>query len=87
MLFNEWFSQGRYEVHKSKRHHGDSSRIFPDSENEWFIVIAFLPEGQISNHYTMKDWDLFTCDERAEAKWPFDGHTSADVLNRLSNLV
>lgn len=85
-LFNAWYSNRMYEVHKSKRHNGDPNPIFQDSENEWFIVIAFLPDGQISNHYTMDNWDLFHCEERIEAKWPFDGHSSQDVLDRLKAL-
>ena len=42
-------------VHKSKRHH-DGEECFGGG---WFIVMANLPTGQISNHYELKDWDLF----------------------------
>jgi len=24
----------------------------------WFLVVAVLPTGQISNHYELKHWDL-----------------------------
>ena len=77
-LFNEWFRQGKYEVHKSTRH-SDGEECFGGG---WFIVMATLPTGQISNHYEMKDWGLFDCQVRQRAdKW--DGHTASDVLDRL----
>lgn len=80
-LFNEWFSQRKYEVHKSKKH-SDGEDSFGGG---WFVVMATLPTGQISNHYELKDWDLFRCEERPLAdKW--DGHTSNDVLLRLQAL-
>jgi hypothetical protein len=48
----------------------------------WFIVVATLPTGQISNHYELEDWDLFKCEEREKgAEW--DGHTPTDVITRL----
>lgn len=78
-LFNEWAKQGKFEVHKSKNHH-EGEECFGGG---WFIVVAILPEGQISNHYEMKDWDLFKCEELEKAKYEFDGHTSQDVLKRL----
>ena len=54
-LFNEWAKQGLYEVHKSLRHN-DNELCFGGG---WFIVVAILPQGQISNHYQVEDWDLF----------------------------
>jgi len=81
VLFNEWTIAGKYEIHKSKKH-GDGEECFGGG---WFIVMATLPTGQISNHYELRDWDLFDCEERELAdKW--DGHTSQDVLTRLSAL-
>jgi len=81
VLFNEWTSGRKYQIHKSKKH-SDGEECFGGG---WFIVIATLPTGQISNHYELKDWDLFRCEERELAdKW--DGHTSQDVLTRLSSL-
>lgn len=77
-LFNEWANQGKYHVHKSTRHH-DGEACFGGG---WFIVMATLPAGQISNHYELKDWDLFNIPERDRAdKW--DGHTAKDVIKRL----
>lgn len=80
-LFNEWAVSNKYQVHKSKKH-ADGEDCFGGG---WFIVMATLPSGQISNHYEMKDWDLFKCEERERAD-VWDGHTSQDVLNRLKNL-
>lgn len=77
-LFNEWAAQGKYDIHKSTRHH-DGEECFGGG---WFIVVAQLPTGQISNHYELKDWDLFQCVEWCHAaEW--DGHTAQDVRDRL----
>ena len=81
-LFNEWYKQGKYEVHKSKKHF-DGEDCFGGG---WFIVVAILPTGQISNHYELKDWDLFKVEEVEKAKYKFDGHTPEDVLDRLLKL-
>lgn len=75
-----WFDE--YQVGtrpvKSKRHH-DGEECFGGG---WFIVVAELPSGQISNHYPLKDWNLFQIDEVERApEW--DGHTPADVAVRL----
>lgn len=81
-LFNDWAMGGWYSVHKSKKHH-DGEECFGGG---WFIVMATLPTGQISNHYELKDWDLFQCEERENAvEW--DGHTAQDVLKRLNGFV
>ena len=85
-LFNEWgkynpkYENGvKYDVHKSWRHN-DGELCFGGG---WFIVVAVLPSGQISNHYEAKDWGLFNLPEFEKAKYPFDGHTGLDVINRL----
>jgi len=75
--------KGKYNVHKSWRHH-DGELCFG---GDWFIVVAILPTGQISNHYHKDDWDLFRIPEVEKAKYPFDGHTGKDVLERLKNLT
>lgn len=65
-------------VHKSKRHH-DGEECFGGG---WFIVMANLPTGQISNHYKLKDWNLFQVPEKFTAdEW--DGHTPQDAADRL----
>lgn len=81
-LFNEWGSQKKYQVHKSWKHN-DGELCFGGG---WFIVVAVLPDGQISNHYEAKDWELFKIPSTETAAFTFDGHTSEDVLNRLKVL-
>jgi len=81
-LFNEWGKQGKYGVHKSTKHN-DGEECFGGG---WFIVVANLPTGQISNHYEMKDWDLFDIPWFSKAQWEFDGHTPQDVVTRLKEL-
>lgn len=81
-LFNEWALQGKYMVHKSWKHN-DGELCFGGG---WFIVVAVLPTGQISNHYEAKDWDLFKVFETDKAMFEFDGHTPQDVLDRLKAL-
>lgn len=99
VLFNEWAEQKiwnpkwkntgqpynhvKYDVHKSKKHY-DGELCFGGG---WFIVVAMLPDGQISNHYKMEDWDLFKVPVEETAKYPFDGHTGHDVLARLKSLT
>lgn len=98
-LFNEWAKQqevvggvfdhngmnpirAKHDVHKSWKHN-NGELCFGGG---WFIVVAVLPSGQISNHYAAKDWDLFKIPETEKAKYEFDGHTPADVLERLRSL-
>jgi hypothetical protein len=78
-LFNELAANNRGHVHKSWKHH-DGEPCFGGG---WFIVVAVLPDGQISNHYEAKDWDLFRVAETEKALFEFDGHTGADVIARL----
>lgn len=95
-LFNEWganlvtspdyggalFNVPKYNVHKSWKHF-DGELCFGGG---WFIVIAKLPTGQISNHYEAKDWDLFKIPEVEKALFEFDGHTTSDCIQRLKQL-
>ena len=65
-------------VHKSKRHH-TGEECFGGG---WFIVMANLPTGQVSNHYELKYWDLFKVPEKEYAdEW--DGHTPQEAADRL----
>lgn len=81
-LFNEWAAYNKYDVHKSIRH-SDGEACFGGG---WFIVVALLPAGYISNHYELKDWDLFQIPTREfAAEW--DGHTASDVADRLEDLL
>jgi len=85
-LFNEWHKNGTYEVYKSRKHH-DGTIPFEDDEQDWFIVVAILPTGQITNHYHIKHWDWFKIPEYEKVKDEFDDHTSTDVLLRLGVLL
>lgn len=76
--FNEWATRGDYDVHKSLRH-SDGGLCFGGG---WFVVVAQLPTGQITNHYHLEHWDLFHVPERDQAA-PYDGHTPAEALVRL----
>lgn len=84
MLYNAAFfnllPQGM--AHKSMRHH-DGEECFGGG---WFIVMADLPTGQISNHYETKYWDLFHIPEKEVAdEW--DGHTPQDAAERLHDYI
>lgn len=83
-LFNEWGKSdiAKYNVHKSWKHY-NGELCFGGG---WFIVVAVLPTGQISNHYEAKDWDLFKIPESEEALFEFDGHTGKDVIERLLSI-
>lgn len=81
-LFNSWALASQYNVHKSLRHN-DGELCFGGG---WFIVVAVLPTGQISNHYKVEDWDLFNIPASSTALVEFDGHTPADVIKRLNDL-
>lgn len=83
LLFNEWSKHDTIEVYKSKKH-SDGELCF---DGEWFVVVAILPDGQITNHYHIKYWDYFQIKEYPQVKDEFDGHTPIDVLNRLKSMV
>lgn len=82
-MFNELAKQGLYDVHKSRKH---SDGTIPFGDENWFIVQAELPTGQISNHYEMKDWELFNVPEKEKAN-TYDGHTPKDVSKRLRDFL
>ena len=82
-MFNELAKQSLYDVHKSKLH---SDGTIPFGDENWFIVQAELPTGQISNHYEIKDWDLFQVPIKEKAN-PYDGHTPQDVAKRLREFL
>lgn len=98
-LFNEWANQKvrnpkwanednqpvslpKYDVHKSWKH-SNGELCFGGG---WFVVMAVLPTGQITNHYPAKDWELFKIPIAERAKDEYDGHSVADVITRLSCL-
>lgn len=65
-------------VVKSLRH-SDGELCFGGG---WFIVVADLPTGQVSNHYREEHWALFDVPE-VDLPSEYDGHTPADALQRL----
>ena len=83
LLFNEWSKHDSIEVYKSKKH-SDGKLCF---DGEWFVVVAILPTGQITNHYHIEYWDYFKIKEYSQVKDEFDEHTPVDVLNRLKSMV
>lgn len=85
LLYNAAFFnslEGKYNVHKSIRH-ASGELCFGGG---WFIVMADLPTGQISNHYEMRYWQFFDIPEKERAD-VWDGHTPAEASIRLSNFV
>lgn len=86
LLFNMWASKGMYDVHKSWKHN-DGEDCFAGSDSKWFVVVAILPGGQITNHYEQNDWTLFNIPAVFKAKYEFDGHTAKDVLDRLKEIL
>lgn len=64
MLYNAAFfnelAKGDVKVCKSHKHY-DGEECFGGG---WFIVMAELPTGQISNHYENRYWELFNIPRR-----------------------
>ena len=81
-FFNELAKSGNVKVCKSHKH-SDGEECFGGG---WFIVMAELPSGQISNHYENKDWDLFNIPE-LEIAWKWDGHTPNEAANRIESYL
>lgn len=82
-FFNMLFVSGKYEVQKSERH-SDGELCFGGG---WFIVVADLPTGQISNHYRLGDWGLFKIPSVKKCTVIYDGHTPESALNRLQEFI
>lgn len=83
MLYNAIAFEGLHfaagmPVIKSKRHH-TGEECFGGG---WFIVMAQLPTGQVSNHYPLSDWDLFRVPEVEKAP-EYDGHSPNEAADRL----
>ena len=83
LLFNEWAENQKYEVYKSRRH-SDGELCF---DGEYFIVVANLPTGQVTNHYHIRHWDMFKINEYEKVNEDFDGHTPSDVITRLKQVI
>lgn len=81
-FFNMLARHTNIPVVKSHRH-GDGEPCFGGG---WFIVMAQLPTGQVSNHYEDRHWDLFDVPE-AEMAPEWDGHTPNDAADRLESFL
>jgi hypothetical protein len=46
-----------------------------------------LPTGLITNHYRSSKWSLFKVPKVAKAKYPYDGHTAKDSIDRLNKFI
>ncbi|MGN8049567.1 WDGH domain-containing protein [Curtobacterium sp. 22159] len=79
---NEWAAHGTYPVVKSWRH-SDGEECFGGG---WFIVVATLPTGQVSNHYAAEHWELFAVPAVATPP-EYDGHDPADAARRMRALL
>lgn len=72
-----------YDVHKSWRH-SDGELCF--GKDNYFVVVAELPTGQITNHYKGEFWDLFDIPEKERAN-EYDGHTPEEAADRIERFV
>lgn len=82
MLYNAhaalgWIARG-IPVVKSWNH-SDGEPCFGGG---WFVVVASLPTGQVSNHYKADYWNLFDIQE-VPLPPEYDGHTPAEAAQRL----
>jgi hypothetical protein len=73
-----WMEQG-INVVRSWRHH-DGDECFGGG---WFIVVAELSTGQVSNHYRSPQWPVFAGVPEVATAPEWDGHSVEDVLRRL----
>lgn len=81
--FNLAVQQQQFNIVKSYRHH-DGELCF--GKENYFIVVAQLPTGQISNHYKGENWDLFDVEEVERApEW--DGHTPQEAADRMEKYL
>lgn len=82
-FFNTLAKDGSIRMCKSRKH-SDGEKCF--GSDDWFIVMAILPTGQISNHYESKYWDLFNIPERGIA-FEYDGHTPNEAADRIERYL
>lgn len=82
-FFNDLAKNEQVEVCKSRRH-SDGEKCF--GSDDWFIVMAMLPTGQVSNHYESKYWNLFDIPER-ETAFEYDGHTPNEAADRIEEYL
>lgn len=88
LLQAAWFNtivhgKNQTKIVKSYRH-SDGELCF--GKSNYFIVVAELPTGQISNHYKGEYWNLFDVPgvDRAP-EW--DGHTPQEAADRIERYI
>lgn len=83
MLYHAmWANHTTVPIVKSWRH-CDGELCFGGG---WFIVVAELPTGQISNHYKEDFWDLFDVPE-VDIPFKYDGHTPEEAADRMERYL
>lgn len=79
-LFSKLQEQGVPVVRSRKHWDGN----YPFDSQDWFIVTAQLPSGQISFHYPVELWwDRFSRIPEVPTAPEWDGHNTLDVIQRL----
>lgn len=81
-FFNELAKKGDIKICKSHKHY-DGEECFGGG---WFIVMAELPTGQISNHYENQYWELFNIPE-LDTAWEWDKHTPNEAADRIESYL
>jgi len=76
-LAQRWYAEG-VPIIKSRRHHSGEECF----GGGWFIVMMYLPTGQVSQHYRLDDWNRFAV-EVEDVAWLWDGHDAAEGNRRL----
>lgn len=70
-------------VWRSKRHHAEDQAMY----DGWFVLGIGRFEGQqITYHLPLARWDETDFADTLDHAPKWDGHTAADVLDRLKNL-
>lgn len=82
-FFNVLAKEESIKMCKSRKH-SDGKKCF--GSDDWFVVMAILPTGQISNHYESKYWDLFNIPESVMA-FEYDGHTPNEAADRIERYL
>lgn len=87
MVYNAAFFKEvakKYKVEKSLRH-SSGEMCFGGG---WFIVVAELPTGQVSNHYENKYMWLFDfCEAVEKPTIEYDNHTPEEAKERIVNYI
>ena len=83
VLFAAFCRETGENVWRSRQHPVGGPPMYPGM----FIVGVHLPTGDISFHVEDKFWYLFVGARTLDHAPHFDGHTSADVLERIKDFI